>query len=120
MLATLRTPCRHLNIRFGRAGYSTASALLDANHDINALVYIPKRITLGDSELAVDRAGLVEPIPIAIKDNICTKSMPTTCSSKMLRDFTPPFDATVVELLSKAGYALVGKANCDEFGMGCV
>ncbi|KZT20966.1 amidase signature enzyme [Neolentinus lepideus HHB14362 ss-1] len=55
---------------------------------------------------------------VAIKDNICTKDMPTTCSSEMLRNFTPPFDATVVTLLHNSGAQIIGKTNCDEFGMG--
>ncbi|KAI9510047.1 amidase signature enzyme [Russula earlei] len=55
---------------------------------------------------------------VAVKDNICTKSMPTTCSSAMLRDFRSPFDATVVQLLNDSGATIIGKANCDEFGMG--
>ncbi|KAI0295402.1 amidase signature domain-containing protein [Multifurca ochricompacta] len=55
---------------------------------------------------------------VAVKDNICTKDMPTTCSSAMLRNFKSPFDATVVRLLNNSGATIVGKANCDEFGMG--
>lgn len=58
-------------------------------------------------------------ISVAVKDNICTAELPTTCSSKMLDQFQSPFDATVVELLRNAGTQIIGKTNCDEFGMGC-
>lgn len=54
---------------------------------------------------------------IAVKDNICTRTLPTTCSSNTLSNYTPPFDATVISLLS-ASYDVVGKTNMDEFGMG--
>ncbi|KAJ7663794.1 amidase signature domain-containing protein [Mycena polygramma] len=57
-------------------------------------------------------------IAIGVKDNICTSDMPTTSSSAMLKEFTSPFDATVVSLLRQAGADIVGKLNCDEFGMG--
>src|SRR5258706_9183046 len=57
-------------------------------------------------------------IPLAIKDVICTKDITTTCSSNMLKNFKPPFDATVMERLNAAGVVMLGKTNMDEFAMG--
>ncbi len=81
----------------------------------------PERVLARADE--IDRAVKEHPLPLAgvpvtIKDNICTHQLRTTCGSRILEQYLPPYSATAVERLEQAGAVVIGKANCDEFAMG--
>jgi aspartyl-tRNA(Asn)/glutamyl-tRNA(Gln) amidotransferase subunit A len=67
---------------------------------------------------AKEEIGLLEGIPVGIKDNMCTQGIPTTCASRILENFVPPYESTVTQKLKDAGIVMVGKTNLDEFAMG--
>lgn len=95
-----------------------------SNSEINAFIHINeedalKEAKLSDERIARDeRLSQLDGIPIAIKDNISINGVRTTAGSKMLEDYSAPYDATVVKKLKEAGAILIGKTNMDEFAMG--
>ncbi|MEK7332715.1 MAG: Asp-tRNA(Asn)/Glu-tRNA(Gln) amidotransferase subunit GatA [Nitrospirota bacterium] len=97
---------------------------IDAVEDrVKAFITLPKEKAYEMAEAsrqAIDagKPSSLSGIPIAIKDNMCTKGIRTTCSSKMLSNFIPPYESTVTSKLGAQGYILIGKTNLDEFAMG--
>lgn len=114
--------CRHISAR------EITEAIFDridkVEKDIGAYVNLTKELAFKQAEevdLALSRKESLSDlagIPMALKDNICTKGILTTCSSKMLQNFISPYDATVTKKLYEARSILIGKTNMDEFSMG--
>lgn len=95
-----------------------------ANPTINAFLSVDRDGALAQAAaIDADRAagkplGPLAGLPVAVKDVLCTTDQPTTCASKMLAGYRPPYDADVVRRLREAGCVIVGKTNMDEFAMG--
>jgi len=86
--------------------------LITSDHALATAKTVDEKIASGEE------IGLLAGIPIGIKDNMCTKGIRTTCGSKILENFVPPYESTVTEKLKTAGAVMVGKTNLDEFAMG--
>jgi aspartyl-tRNA(Asn)/glutamyl-tRNA(Gln) amidotransferase subunit A len=100
----------------------TIKAAEDLNETLNAFLEINREGAIKTAE-ELDASSPTDEqtlrgVPIAIKANICTKGLQTSCGSKILGNYIPPYDATAIERLKQSGAIIVGKTNCDEFAMG--
>ena len=95
---------------------------IEENSDLNSFITLNKSEALAYAkklgEELVEKDNLLWGIPIAIKDNISTKNLRTTCASHMLENYVPIFDATVIEKIKRSKMIIIGKTNMDEFAMG--
>lgn len=101
-------------LRFAEAENSKTNAYLTFSRELaeDAAREVDAKIARGEDP------GILGGVPIAVKDVISTRGVRTTCASRLLEHYVPPYDATAVERLKAAGAVIVGKANCDEFAMG--
>jgi len=105
------------------AVFSYTKRIGKLEHEIKSYITLTADATMSmiaEAEKAVDegKLGPLTGVPFAIKDNMCIKGIKTTCASKILSNFVPPYESTVTGKLKDAGYVLLGKTNMDEFAMG--
>jgi aspartyl-tRNA(Asn)/glutamyl-tRNA(Gln) amidotransferase subunit A len=93
-------------------GQVNSFLLVTADHAIQQAKAVDAKLAAGEE------IGLLAGIPIAVKDNICTQNIRTTCASRILENFIPPYESTVSQKLIDAGMVTIGKTNMDEFAMG--
>ncbi len=115
-----------------RAGERSARSVLESHlaaidardHELHAFLHVDRDGALAaadrvDDDVANGRdPGALAGVPVALKDNVCTRGVPTSAGSRILEGWVPPYSATVVERLAAAGAVVIGKTNLDEFAMG--
>ena len=117
MLETKQISCEELTNQY-------LTEIEKSNNELNAYVNKTAEIALETAKavdkkiISGDKIGMLEGIPMTLKDNISTKDIETTCCSKILKGYTPNNDATVWEILKNQNAVLLGKTNMDDFGMG--
>jgi aspartyl-tRNA(Asn)/glutamyl-tRNA(Gln) amidotransferase subunit A len=121
---TIAAAVRRGEVTAREVAAAALARIAEREDEIHAFNLVTAALAL-DAADAVDRAvaegrdpGPLAGVPVALKDNLCTRGVPTTCSSRILEGWRPPYDATVVERLAAAGAVVVGKTNLDEFAMG--
>ncbi len=113
---------RELSAR--EAALACLARMEEREPQLHAYLTVSRDEALAEADAADRRLAAGEPlspldgVPMAVKDNLCTKGVRTTCASRMLEGFVPPYDAEAVSRLGRAGAVLLGKTNLDEFAMG--
>lgn len=113
---------KEITVREAVESYFAAIEETDAKyHCYNTLCKAEALARADEVQKGIDDGTYTSPlagVPVGVKDNICTKGVLTTCSSKILENFVPPYDATVIRRMHAAGMVVLGKLNMDEFAMG--
>ncbi len=121
---TLARRLRSGEIRSRDLTESVLQRIEERDPHLNAFITVTRDQALEAADRADRRfqeeksAPLLNGLPVAVKDNLCTRGIPTTCAAAILQDYVPPYNATVVERLKRNGAVIVGKTNLDQFGMG--
>src|SRR5215218_10893049 len=91
------------------------TAAEELNETLNAFLEIDRTGALERAAAVENSDGALAGVPVAVKDNICVRGLQTSCGSRILGDYHPPYNATVIDRLNAAGAVVIGKTNCDEF-----
>jgi aspartyl-tRNA(Asn)/glutamyl-tRNA(Gln) amidotransferase subunit A len=122
--AELAVLLRKGEIRSREIAESVFKRIEEREQTLHAYISLSRDLALkqaGEADLRFRKGGhpsVLNGIPVAVKDNLCTRGLRTTCGSKILENYVPPYDATAVKRILEGGAVLTGKTNMDEFGMG--